>query len=411
MFPESAVQIIMEGWNDALSDAIKNGQGTKYGKKVCTTTASSKRPFASLTEVYNALGTLLLCVGNESKSVKVAHKAISVNQNVTKWNRFKNVLSQLGMSDNQFDELLNTFHKTNLKHVIVPFFSCIDDTTIGWNGGSIQKNERKKKKKKKNKFIKKTNEIVPNTVVIPSKPQPVSVLLHGDVFKFAITKKPFAVKFVMRHSSNRISFHECMVQLLEAAPYKGQSHVWVADSAFGSWENLKKFDEMDCQVILSTAINKLGPLSILLNTFCTKKGSVLIINRSENVLSMHHQNSRKNKFLLTNAVHECTSISIPENDDQSEQSEEQIRIVDTSDQLDGYYKEIQLKNLTKKNLEEICLKSNLPKSGNKEQLAKRIFRHYSEPERNDFEVKLLNQIKSSQLAKKKSSSQNLYERI
>ncbi len=55
MFPKEAVCIIMEGWNDALQDAVKNGNGTRLGRKVEGTGIYSKRILKSEEEVYHFL--------------------------------------------------------------------------------------------------------------------------------------------------------------------------------------------------------------------------------------------------------------------------------------------------------------------------------------------------------------------
>ena len=52
--------------------------------------------------------------------------------------------------------------------------------------------------------------------------------------------------------------------------------------------------------------------------------------------------------------------------------------------------------LQAKKLKEILHFHQLPKSGSKKKLVDRIFRYYTKPEMNDNEVKLFEQIKSSQ---------------
>ena len=134
------------------------------------------------------------------------------------------------MSDKGFDELLRSFHKVNLTFVIPPFFSTVDESTITWTGNSEQKIMRCKPKKKKNKLIFTTHEDALDTVLIPTKH-------HPDCFWTDKSKKPFAVKLVMRHSQNRVTFPQAMLQLLQASPYKESTHVWIADNAFGSFES------------------------------------------------------------------------------------------------------------------------------------------------------------------------------
>ena len=134
-------------------------------------------------------------------------------------------MPQLAPSNEQLDNVMEIFADVNVKVVKVNFVSCIDESTLEWTGGNLQEVDRKGPTLKKNKFITSISEDVPNVVVIPSKPHPVSILLHGDMFCFPHSTKPFCVRLVMRHSDNRVTFPEAMFQLIERSPNKENKHI------------------------------------------------------------------------------------------------------------------------------------------------------------------------------------------
>ena len=109
-------------------------------------------------------------------------------------------------------------------------------------------------------------------------------------------KKPFAVKLILRHSLRRITFPQAMAMLLEASPYKEQTHLWIADNAFGSMKSLETLSAMNCQVLLSVRKGFLGTTGALLDSYCTKGGAILICKPSGVFLTMSavkEQNRKK----------------------------------------------------------------------------------------------------------------------
>ena len=70
-FPSECIELVQVGWNSRLGDARKNGNGTKYGKKVSPKTATSKREL-TLTETYNFLGAVLLLCHSEKSDMGAA---------------------------------------------------------------------------------------------------------------------------------------------------------------------------------------------------------------------------------------------------------------------------------------------------------------------------------------------------
>ena len=204
-----------------------------------------------------------------------------------------------------------------------------------------------------------------------------------------------------------------MIQLLAASPYKEFKHIWVADSAYGSFDNLSIFDSMNCKVVLSVRKNFLGTTGALLDAFCTGKGSVSICNPSNFILTMcqtkNQNDSITNKFLLTNAVASCTTVEPIQIREQIEEDDRTVQIENVSIDLDGSYTKITMEKLSQKNLKIICETLKLTKTGTKKKLVDRIFNYYLHPKRSDDEVKLLEQIKKSQ-QKKKNILYKIYRR-
>ena len=50
-----------------------------------------------------------------------------------------------------------------------------------------------------------------------------------------------------------------MAMLLEASRYKEQTHLWIAENAFGRMESLETLSAMNCQVLLSVRKGFLEP--------------------------------------------------------------------------------------------------------------------------------------------------------
>ena len=109
-------------------------------------------------------------------------------------------------------------------------------------------------------------------------------------------KKPFGVKLILHYSLRRITFPQAMAMLLEASPYKEQTHLWIAENAFGSMESLETLSEMNCQVLLSVRKGFLGTTGALLDSYCTKGGAISMCKPSGVVLTMSavkDQNGKK----------------------------------------------------------------------------------------------------------------------
>ena len=77
MFPTETVAIIMESWNEALTDALQNGNGTQHGKRVSGNTRYSKRLLSDEREVYHLLGVILLCCLTQKSKLKLAFDEVS----------------------------------------------------------------------------------------------------------------------------------------------------------------------------------------------------------------------------------------------------------------------------------------------------------------------------------------------
>ena len=172
-------------------------------------------------EVFHAFVILLRCCVTEKSDLELAFKEKINNSEVIKISRFLNIVPQLGMRDEEFDELLRSFHKVNLTFVIPPFFSTVDESTIAWTGNSEQKIMRRKSKKKKNKLISTTHEDAPNTVLIPTKPHPVSILLNGDCFWTDKSKKPFCSETCHASFSKQSHFSSSYVEVVTSISIQG----------------------------------------------------------------------------------------------------------------------------------------------------------------------------------------------
>ena len=207
--------------------------------------------------------------------------------------------------NNDPSTILISFHKVNLTFVIPPSYSTVDDSTISWTGNSEQKIMRRKPKKKKNKLISATHEDAPNTVLIPNKPHPVSTLLNGDCFWMDKSKKPIAVKLVIRHSQNS-HFSSSYVGVVTSISIQGIDARVECRQRLWQLESLKIFSSINCQVIMSVRKGYTGSTEALLDAYCTGKGSIAICKPGNVVVSMSavkEQNGKIiNKFLLTNAL-------------------------------------------------------------------------------------------------------------
>ena len=195
LFPDECTEIILEEWNFILSDAINHGIGTKNGRKVARKTSSSKRQIGSTEEAFQFTGVFLkLCLSELSSRATALKNLFEKRGNFPPKTRIEEVMPQFGLSNEGFDRLTKKFSDINYKVVDCGTLSVVDETSISWTGNSVQKAERRKEENVgDNKFVKKMRDDLPNAPVIPSKPHPVAILIHGDVFKFPLSKKCFAM--------------------------------------------------------------------------------------------------------------------------------------------------------------------------------------------------------------------------
>jgi hypothetical protein len=184
------------------------------------------------------------------------------------------VLSQFFITNQDLDNSLIQFGAIN-DGVVEAFISIIDETSITWEGISYQDVAKNTIiEDQDDKFVDSTKKDYPFVVVIPEKPHPSAVLLHGDVVKLDQSSKPFALRFILIHPDNRYNFPQAMEKLLSMSSRTGNTHIWVADSAYTTSESFDKFQQMDKKIILSIRKNFLGDTGELLDRFCTKPGSI-----------------------------------------------------------------------------------------------------------------------------------------
>ena len=67
--------------------------------------------------------------------------------------QLKLIVPQLGVTEIDFDNILEIFCKANYFVIIPADVSVVDETTVPWTGNSIQKIERKGSTKKKTKNL------------------------------------------------------------------------------------------------------------------------------------------------------------------------------------------------------------------------------------------------------------------
>ena len=399
-FPSSCIQLIQAGWNTRLRDAVKNGNGTKNGVKVSKKTASLKKEL-SITETYNLLGIILqLCLTQKSDMAECLKEVYERWEGLPSRSRVRLTLPQLGLENRQFDLLLEKLGDTNAKLVQPGLVSVVDETSIPWLGRSQQQVDREGKVLSGgNKFSKSSTEDLPVVVVIPSKPHPVSILMHGDVVKLPASKRSFTMRFTLRHPGASTSFSEHMNRLLQASPLRGNTHIWVADSAYGNNRAIEGYQRMGKKVVLSIRKDFLGDTRKLLDEYCTKGGSISLSKSTPPFfLSMTPVKEKDekvtNKFLITNAAEVLQSKDLP--DLKEEEISDTITLKGIRGVNKGADSKQDLHEFTVDILKHICESIGLSKSGSKEKLVDKIFFRKSKAEYSDNQVIALNMLRESQ---------------